>query len=112
MKIKPRRSLLFAPGSNARALEKAKTLPADCVILDLEDSVVPEQKDSARSELAQALGSSAFGGREIVVRVNGLNTPWGAGRAGRDRRDGEVRIALWRGSLGDDRDRVRRAQRG
>lgn len=78
MNVKPRRSLLFAPGSNARALEKARTLPADCVILDLEDSVAPQQKDGARSAVAQALGSNAFGGREIVVRVNGLDTPWGA----------------------------------
>ena len=83
MKIKLRRSLLFAPGSNARALEKAKTLSADCVILDLEDSVAPEQKDSARSALAQVLGkggfdSGGFGAREIIVRVNGLDTPWGA----------------------------------
>lgn len=61
-----------------RAIEKARTLPADCVILDLEDSVAPEQKDSARSAVAHALADGGFDGRQIIVRVNGLDTPWGA----------------------------------
>lgn len=76
--VQPRRSLLFVPGSNARALEKAGTLAADAVILDLEDSVAPGSKESARSAVAQALGARAFGGTQVIVRVNGLDTPWGA----------------------------------
>jgi citrate lyase subunit beta/citryl-CoA lyase len=78
MKIKPRRSMLFMPASNARALEKGRTLPADGLIFDLEDSVAPDQKESARSALVEALGARAYGSREIIVRVNGLDTPWGA----------------------------------
>jgi citrate lyase subunit beta/citryl-CoA lyase len=70
--------MLYMPGSNERALEKAKTLPADGIILDLEDSVAPERKRAARDAIAAALRSGGYGAREIVVRVNGLDTPWGA----------------------------------
>ena len=73
----PRRSLLYLPGSNARALEKARTLPCDGVILDLEDAVAPEAKDAARTQVVQALSAGGFGRREVVVRVNSLDTPWG-----------------------------------
>lgn len=74
--IRPRRSLLFMPGSNARALEKARTLPADGIILDLEDSVAPDAKALARDQVAAALSSRGFGRREVIVRVNGLDTAW------------------------------------
>ncbi len=76
MMIRPRRSVLYMPGSNARAIEKARTLPADAVILDLEDSVAPEAKAAARDQVAQAVAAGAFGGREVVVRINGLDTEW------------------------------------
>lgn len=75
--VRPRRSVLYMPGSNARALEKAKTLPADALILDLEDSVAPDAKDAARALVAQNIVSGGYGHRELIVRVNGLDTPWG-----------------------------------
>lgn len=74
---KPRRSVLYVPGANARALEKAKTLAADALILDLEDAVAPGAKDSARDQVVAALKAGGFGHRETVVRVNGPETPWG-----------------------------------
>jgi citrate lyase subunit beta / citryl-CoA lyase len=76
MTIRPRRSVLYMPGSNARALEKAKTLPCDAVILDLEDSVAPEAKVAARQQVADAVKTGGFGGREVIVRVNALDTQW------------------------------------
>jgi citrate lyase subunit beta / citryl-CoA lyase len=76
--IRPRRSLLFMPGSNARALEKARNLPADGLILDLEDSVAPDAKANARDQIAQAVMAKGFGKREILIRTNGLDTPWWA----------------------------------
>jgi citrate lyase subunit beta / citryl-CoA lyase len=76
--IRPRRSLLFMPGSNARALEKARNLPADGLILDLEDSVAPEAKVKARDQIAQAVMAKGFGKREILIRTNGLDTSWWA----------------------------------
>lgn len=72
-----RRSFLYMPGSNPRALEKARSLPADGLILDLEDAVAPEAKDAARAQVAAALRQGGYGGRELLVRVNGLDTPWG-----------------------------------
>ena len=75
---RPRRSVLYLPGSNARAIEKARTLPCDVVILDLEDSVAPETKIAARALACEAVRLGEFGTRELVVRVNGLDTPWGA----------------------------------
>jgi len=78
MTIRPRRSLLYMPGSNARALEKAKTLPADGVILDLEDSVAPDSKEAARAQVADAVKAGGFGTREVFIRVNGVDTPWHA----------------------------------
>jgi citrate lyase subunit beta / citryl-CoA lyase len=74
--IRPRRSLLFMPGSNARALEKARNLPADCLILDLEDSVAPDAKARAREQIAAAIAAKGFGKREIWIRTNSLDTPW------------------------------------
>ena len=75
--LRPRRSVLFLPGSNARALEKARTLACDAVVLDLEDSVAPEAKAAARAQVVAALAAGGFGRREVVVRCNGLDTPWG-----------------------------------
>jgi citrate lyase subunit beta/citryl-CoA lyase len=72
---RPRRSLLFVPGSSDRMLEKARTLPCDVVVLDLEDSVAPGAKDAARDAVCAAV--KTFGGREVAVRINALSTPWG-----------------------------------
>ncbi len=76
MTLRPRRSVLYMPGSNARALEKAKTLPADGVILDLEDSVAPDAKETARQQVVDAVKAGGFGAREVFIRVNGIDTPW------------------------------------
>lgn len=76
--VRPRRSALYMPGSNARALEKGRTLPADVLIFDLEDAVAPDAKAAARATVAAALaGRAAYAPRELVVRVNGQETPWG-----------------------------------
>lgn len=75
--VRPRRSVLFMPGSNARALEKARTLPADAVIFDLEDAVAPDAKEQARTRAIAAVRAGGYGRREVIVRVNGLTTPWG-----------------------------------
>ncbi|MBR9899042.1 MAG: CoA ester lyase [Rhodospirillales bacterium] len=74
---RPRRSVLYMPGSNARALEKGRSLPADGLILDLEDAVAPDAKDSARDQIVSALSEGGYSKREIQIRTNGLNTPWG-----------------------------------
>ncbi len=76
--VRPRRSVLYVPGSNPRALEKARTLAADALILDLEDAVAPSVKDEARRLLFGAIEQGGYGHRELVVRVNGAATPWGA----------------------------------
>lgn len=76
--ITPRRSALYMPGSNARALEKARAIPADALILDLEDAVAPDAKDVARKQVIEAVAAKSFGYREIAIRINGLATPWGA----------------------------------
>ena len=75
--IRPRRSVLYMPGSNGRALEKARSLPADAVILDLEDAVAPDQKEAARALAVEAVRHGGYAPREVVIRVNGLATPWG-----------------------------------
>lgn len=74
---RPRRSVLYMPGSNARALEKARALAADGLIFDLEDAVAPDAKEIARKQVCEALAAGGYGKREILVRVNGLGTPWG-----------------------------------
>lgn len=74
--IRPRRSLLFMPGSNPRALQKARDLPADGLILDLEDAVAPDAKAQARDAIADAVSARAFGSREILIRINALDSPW------------------------------------
>jgi citrate lyase subunit beta/citryl-CoA lyase len=76
-KVRPRRSVLFMPGSNLRAMEKARTLDCDVVALDLEDAVAPEAKESARRAVCEAVAARAFGMREVVVRINALSSPWG-----------------------------------
>jgi citrate lyase subunit beta/citryl-CoA lyase len=76
MIARPRRSALYMPGSNARALERARHLPADVLIFDLEDAVAPEAKERARRQVAEALQQGGYGGREIVVRVNQLQSDW------------------------------------
>src|ERR1041385_2860460 len=76
--IRPRRSVLYMPGSNARALEKARTLAADGVILDLEDSVAPDAKETARRQVAEAVKAGGFGHREVFIRINATDTPWHA----------------------------------
>jgi citrate lyase subunit beta/citryl-CoA lyase len=77
MSIRPRRSVLYMPGSNVRALAKGRELPADAVILDLEDAVAPEAKDTARTRVIEAV-RMGFARREVFVRINGLDTPWHA----------------------------------
>lgn len=75
--MRPRRSALYMPGANMRALEKARALDADCLIFDLEDAVAPEAKETARAQICAALTAGGYGAREMVVRVNALDTPWG-----------------------------------
>ena len=74
---RPRRSVLYMPGSNARALEKARSLPTDGLIFDLEDAVAPDAKETARDQVCEALKTGGYGKREILLRVNGADTPWG-----------------------------------
>ncbi len=76
--LRPRRSVLYMPAANERALEKAKTIPADALILDLEDAVAPDAKETARVQAVAAASSGRYGHREITIRCNGLDTPWGA----------------------------------
>ncbi len=76
--LRPRRSVLYMPAANERALEKAKTLPADAIIFDLEDAVAPDAKETARPNAVAAAGSAEYGKRELTIRCNGLDTPWGA----------------------------------
>lgn len=78
MQHRPRRSALYMPASNLKAIDKARTLACDVVILDLEDAVAPEAKDAARAQAIEAVAAGGFGRREVVIRCNGLDTPWGA----------------------------------
>ena len=75
--VRPRRSVLYMPGSNTRALEKGRTLPADALILDLEDAVAPDAKQTARQNILAAISEGGYAHRELAIRVNGLATPWG-----------------------------------
>ena len=74
--VRPRRSVLYLPASNERALEKAKSLPVDGLILDLEDAVAPDAKGAARELACAAAVSGAYGMRELTIRINGLGSPW------------------------------------
>ena len=78
MTIRPRRSVLYIPGTNERALQKAKSIAADALILDLEDSVSPDAKPKARANVEQAVKAGNYGKRELVIRINGLDTAWGS----------------------------------
>ncbi|HEX6141431.1 MAG TPA: CoA ester lyase [Geminicoccaceae bacterium] len=91
---RPRRSALYMPGSNARALEKAKTLPADVLILDLEDAVAPDAKDAARRQVVEAVQGGGYGPREVVIRTNGLATAWGHADLGAVARSGADAVLL------------------
>ncbi len=75
--LRPRRSVLYMPAANERALEKAKTIPADAIIFDLEDAVAPDAKEAARANACAAASSGEYGTRELTIRCNGLDTPWG-----------------------------------
>ncbi|MEY4339831.1 MAG: hypothetical protein RLZ14_1681 [Actinomycetota bacterium] len=75
--LRPRRSVLYMPAANERALEKAKAIPADAIIFDLEDAVAPDAKDAARVNAVAAASSAEYGNRELTIRCNGLDTPWG-----------------------------------
>ena len=74
--LRPRRSALYMPGANDKALEKAKTLPTDAIIFDTEDSVAPDMKEAAREKVAAAVASGEYGNRELTIRVNSLETQW------------------------------------
>jgi citrate lyase subunit beta/citryl-CoA lyase len=74
--LRPRRSVLYMPGANERALEKAKDIPADALILDLEDAVAPDGKPEARERVCAAVTGGGYGKRELVIRANGIGTPW------------------------------------
>ena len=74
--LRPRRSVLYMPGANERALEKAQTIPADALILDLEDAVAPDAKEEARERVCAAASSGAYGRREVTIRANGIGTQW------------------------------------
>ncbi|MDH4171410.1 MAG: CoA ester lyase [Acidimicrobiia bacterium] len=75
--LRPRRSVLYMPAANQRALEKAKSIPCDAIIFDLEDAVAPDAKEAARAQAVAAVGSGAYGDRELTIRCNGIDTDWG-----------------------------------
>ncbi|EJN06731.1 CoA ester lyase [Phyllobacterium sp. YR531] len=77
MSVRLRRSALYVPATNARALEKAKSLPSDVIIVDLEDSIAPSEKENARQKAVEILSHGGFGREEVVVRINALSSPWG-----------------------------------
>ncbi|MEL7157026.1 MAG: CoA ester lyase [Actinomycetota bacterium] len=92
--LRPRRSVLYMPAANARALEKAKTIPADALIFDLEDAVAPEAKDEARDQAVAAAGSGEYGDREVTIRCNGLDTAWGADDLAAAARSGAAAVVV------------------
>ena len=92
--IRPRRSILYMPGSNMRALEKGRALPADGLILDLEDAVAPDAKPQARDQIATAVKAGGYGRRELAIRINGLDTEWGQADARMAARSGADAILL------------------
>ncbi|MEM9070354.1 MAG: CoA ester lyase [Myxococcota bacterium] len=103
----PRRSVLYMPGSNPRALEKGRTLNADGLILDLEDAVAPDAKESARTQVTDAI-ANGYGHREILLRVNGLDTPWGYDDLAAAAQSGASGVLLPKVNTADD---VRAAER-
>jgi len=109
--IVPRRSVLYMPGANPRALEKARSLPADALILDLEDSVAPESKTAARDHVIAALRNGGYGHREIAIRVNGLASPWFSDDVAACARTDANAIVLPKAESAEDIDRVSDALR-
>lgn len=106
MTLRPRRSVLYMPGSNARALEKAKSIAADALILDLEDAVAPDAKEQARAQVTAAVTGGGYGPREIVVRINALDTPWGAADLAAASAAGPDAILIPKPSIAADIDRA------
>ncbi len=113
MTIRRRRTALYMPASNARAIAKARTLDCDVVILDLEDAVAPDEKARARQQVVEEVRAGGFGTRELVVRINALDTPWGADDAAAVRAIGAdavlvpkvssvAELAAIRAALGED----------
>ncbi len=100
---RPRRSVLYMPGSKSRALEKARSLPADGLILDLEDAVGLAEKETARALIAEAVRRRGYGKREVVVRINGLDSQWGAA---------DLEMAAFAGPDASPRSRAPRRYRG
>ncbi len=106
--LRPRRSVLYMPSSNERALEKAKTIPCDALILDLEDAVAPDAKEQARANAVAAAGSGEYGNREITIRCNGLDTPWGADDLAAAATSGAAAVVIPKVSSVDELDLVSR----
>ena len=92
---RPRRSCLYMPGANPRALEKAKSLAADAVIFDLEDAVAPEAKLEARDTVCAAVKAGGYGPREVIIRINGLDTEWGLDDLHNDYEDAPTDGSAW-----------------
>ena len=92
--LRPRRSVLYMPAANERALEKAKTLPADAIIFDLEDAVAPDAKDTARPNAVAAASSSDYGKRELTIRCNGMDTQWGEADLAAAARSGATAVVI------------------
>jgi citrate lyase subunit beta / citryl-CoA lyase len=92
--LRPRRSVLYMPAANERALEKAKTIPADALIFDLEDAVAPDAKEAARANAVAAASSGEYGSREVTIRCNGLDTPWGADDLAAAARSGAAAVVI------------------
>ena len=109
MPIRPRRSVLYMPGSNTRALEKAKTIAADALILDLEDAVAPDVKVVARDQVCAAVKAGGYGPRELIIRINALDTPWGKADLDAAVSAGPDAILLPKPSIGADIARVSEA---
>ena len=109
--IRPTRSALYMPGSNARALEKAKTLAADAVILDLEDAVAPDAKVTAREQVCAAVAAGGFDPRQVVIRINALDTPWGQADIDAAAKANPSAILLPKPNTADDIDRASAALR-
>jgi citrate lyase subunit beta/citryl-CoA lyase len=92
--MRPRRSVLYMPAANERALEKAKTLPADAIIFDLEDAVAPDSKETARANALAAAASGDYGTRELTIRCNGLDTQWGSDDLAAVARSGAAAVVI------------------
>src|SRR4051812_14445790 len=92
--LRPRRSVLYMPAANERALEKAKTLPADSIIFDLEDAVAPDAKQGARVNAVAAASSGGYGNRELTIRCNGLETQWGSDDLAAAARSGAAAVVI------------------